>query len=957
MKRLFWVVLLSLIAATGWGQKRTMITDKSVVRDSMEINGKVFKGIDDDTTLLTPSAKMVPSTEAVVKYVRDNSGVSNIVLSDSLEQERVKNQAVFDTLGRNQSVENLASLIAQKDRFNLGDQIWLSDNGARYKVLPSAHIADDGVSVIETTVGNFIVLQYNDFIDMRWFGVSQVDTLATALATQKALSFVGDSVRLVYPKGLFLLYDPTPEYNNTAIYVNEKKGISFEGQGIYATTLRVLSDTTLNTNREGFYVRGCPGIKFSSMTIEGEHLLDNTLQLTDPENDPNYNANHAIYFHRGTVPSDGIILEDLRLQKFNGVTILMVDTVRNFTFRNSIIRDIVRTNDGDCGVTTYGLVQATGLLVNNNGAMIDGLFENLDIINVLDPVGTGCARGLYLAGNTQNIVLRNVHFEKTYQNIKPKDNGSGGLKLIDSKNVLLDGCSGNNVNMPWYDVENITIVDGDWLDTEFEFNGLNIMFKDNKFRQKIPSSLNAFVRVTRYQANNTSVIVEDNEFFADATVTGNNRSRGVWAYSWESTGEMTVRNNKFNNLLYCVELGQSNDASDTIKNVFIRGNKFDNSTYAVQLRMVNGVSVTDNTSSTMSRIVHDGDARGGATGAVGVVEYGNLGINGYSDLSYNVNSVQTFSGTSRVIHNFRTQYSGSWYNGIVGTNRWEISEKDPVTQFSRGNLVLIDDGNTLNLGLNTGGSALLTNYTLDLNDSGDFLSSIRTTSGSGNIHVRFMNSGDNNDSWSLGRNNSGSFSIQYDATYPFAIADFGFSINQTGLIANGRYGSEDFSAATLGLTERDVVLVPSTTGSFLTKTLTNPKGGSSNIQSVIDSLAPEYRQFTPLIYNAIDTLLVDTLESGFNGMAISEDLANLQVESISYATTRTVTLDTQVRLIYYDVSAGSYTDFGAGTILNGTNYINVGGLAQSVAVGDWLFAEIISSGSEPNGLHISLKLR
>lgn len=112
MKRLVLLVVLVLIAATGWGQKRTMITDKSVVREELLLNGDTLSGVDRDTLLQSPSSKKVPSTEAVSKYVNEkavkydntNSGLSAITRVQAID--RLAKLQTFDDVKQMRSLLN-----------------------------------------------------------------------------------------------------------------------------------------------------------------------------------------------------------------------------------------------------------------------------------------------------------------------------------------------------------------------------------------------------------------------------------------------------------------------------------------------------------------------------------------------------------------------------------------------------------------------------------------------------------------------------------------------------------------------------------------------------------------------------------------------------------------------------------------------------------------------------------
>ncbi|WP_143473352.1 hypothetical protein [Flavilitoribacter nigricans] len=121
--------------------------------------------------------------------------------------------------------------------------------------------------------------------------------------------------------------------------------------------------------------------------------------------------------------------------------------------------------------------------------------------------------------------------------------------------------------------------------------------------------------------------------------------------------------------------------------------------------------------------------------------------------------------------------------------------------------------------------------------------------------------------------------------------------------------------------------------------------------------AQQYRQFHPLLYNAVDTLPIERLESGYEALFISDELNGLDIQLITYGTARNVTADTQVRLSYFDVSAGTYSSFGSATIPNGSNQVTVQGLSQTVEQGDWIYAEVITGGAEANGLSVTLRLQ
>ena len=118
--------------------------------------------------------------------------------------------------------------------------------------------------------------------------------------------------------------------------------------------------------------------------------------------------------------------------------------------------------------------------------------------------------------------------------------------------------------------------------------------------------------------------------------------------------------------------------------------------------------------------------------------------------------------------------------------------------------------------------------------------------------------------------------------------------------------------------------------------------------------AEKYHTFQPVQYNALDTITVDTLNTAF---AIPPDLDGLDVTNATYTTNANVSANTTVRLLYYDVSADTYTAFGSGTITSSTNQIQVTGLTQTVTSGDWIYAEVTASGGEANGLSVNLRFQ
>lgn len=129
---------------------------------------------------------------------------------------------------------------------------------------------------------------------------------------------------------------------------------------------------------------------------------------------------------------------------------------------------------------------------------------------------------------------------------------------------------------------------------------------------------------------------------------------------------------------------------------------------------------------------------------------------------------------------------------------------------------------------------------------------------------------------------------------------------------------------------------------------------NGNVQITGTLTAEKYHTFQPVTYNALDTITVDTLNTAF---AIPPDLAGLDVKNVTYTTNANVTANTTVRLLYYDVSANTYTAFGSGTITSSTNQIEVTGLTQTVAAGDWIYAEVTASGGEANGLSVNLRFQ
>lgn len=121
-----------------------------------------------------------------------------------------------------------------------------------------------------------------------------------------------------------------------------------------------------------------------------------------------------------------------------------------------------------------------------------------------------------------------------------------------------------------------------------------------------------------------------------------------------------------------------------------------------------------------------------------------------------------------------------------------------------------------------------------------------------------------------------------------------------------------------------------------------------------------YRNFIPIPYNAVDTIVVDTINTSF---AITPDIDATDLKEVTYTTDAQVTGDLTIRLLYRDISAGTYTPIGSGMITTGNNQVTVTGLTQTVTSGDFIYTEVTASagggpGTTPaNGLHVNLKFQ
>lgn len=152
-----------------------------------------------------------------------------------------------------------------------------------------------------------------------------------------------------------------------------------------------------------------------------------------------------------------------------------------------------------------------------------------------------------------------------------------------------------------------------------------------------------------------------------------------------------------------------------------------------------------------------------------------------------------------------------------------------------------------------------------------------------------------------------------------------------------------------------------TTGTHVNNT--NPKwiipnGSSFTIEGTLN--IEKYKDLIPIPYNAVDTIVIDTINTAF---ALTPDLASTSLRQVIYTTNANVTGDLSIRLLYYDVSANTYTPVGAGTITTGNNQVTVSGLSQSITSGDFLYTEVTASagggpGTTPaNGLSINLRFQ
>lgn len=122
-----------------------------------------------------------------------------------------------------------------------------------------------------------------------------------------------------------------------------------------------------------------------------------------------------------------------------------------------------------------------------------------------------------------------------------------------------------------------------------------------------------------------------------------------------------------------------------------------------------------------------------------------------------------------------------------------------------------------------------------------------------------------------------------------------------------------------------------------------------------NNLTSTFKDWTGLAYNAIDTIAADTLTAG--GFAVSPQTNGKTVTAVIYSTNANTASNVTIRLLYYDVSAGTYTPFGSGTITTGTNTITITGLSQALATGDWLYPEVTATdGATANGFQVTVKI-
>lgn len=130
--------------------------------------------------------------------------------------------------------------------------------------------------------------------------------------------------------------------------------------------------------------------------------------------------------------------------------------------------------------------------------------------------------------------------------------------------------------------------------------------------------------------------------------------------------------------------------------------------------------------------------------------------------------------------------------------------------------------------------------------------------------------------------------------------------------------------------------------------------GLTNTDWEVTNRADNLYEFTPFAYNAVDTILADTLLE--NRFPVNSALDGKSVTAVEYITDSNVTTNnTLVRLLEFDPDTGIYTAFGSATIPIGSNSIEVA-TNQALTAGRIIYCEVSQSGDNVSGLTVFLKI-